>query len=460
MSGSGAIETPASPVPDASRPTPRTRRITALIGIDAGARAAVAFLVGLVVARYLGPAQFGTLALAIAVVTMLLPLGGLGTDSILIQRLAEYGPTSPRSQALLRAASGVRVAGAVLTAVGALAFAAFRSPEEALAIILVTPALLSGPFEIGWGWVLASGHVGALVGVRLGITLVAAGARLGVVALDGGVPALAAVTGLEILALAVAATVVARLQGARFAARPSSRRSMLRESLPVLASGIFFLLMLRIDLFLVDLYLGPDETGRYAAVVRFAEAGYLVASVAVAAAAPRIIAAHRAGSPEYRRAYRTLIRALLLVAVLSAVVLTIIARPLVQVLLGDAYVAAAPVLAVYAWAAIPVYLGTARDRLAIDFAITRTSVVNTVAGFVLNVLLHVVLLPRIGLIGAGIATLVSYLAMITVVPALDRRQRPANRVLATAVLPNRFLIPADPAAPAAASVDGPPDAGR
>ena len=53
--------------------------------------------------------------------------------------------------------------------------------------------------------------------------------------------------------------------------------------------------------------------------------------------------------------------------------------------------------------------------------------------------------------------------MITVVPALDRRQRPVNRVLATAVLPNRFLTPTDPAtpvAPVAEPVDDPSDGAR
>lgn len=416
---------------------PATHRITVLIGFDAGGRAAIAFLTGLVVARYLGPASFGTLALAIAVVTVLLPLGGLGTDSILIQRLAEHGPTSERSQALLRAASSVRAAGACLTLLAALGFAALRSPDEALAIVLVAPALLSGPFESGWGWVLASGHVGALVAVRMGITLVAAGCRLAVVALDGGVPALAAATGFEILALAVAAALVARHQGARFAPKPASRRAMLRESLPILASGIFFLLMLRVDLFLVDIYLGPTATGQYAAVVRFAEATYLVASVAVAAAAPRIIAAHPAGSPAYLAAYQRLLRQLLAIATASALLLSLIASPLVHLLLGAAYLDAAPVLAVAAWSALPVYLGTARDRLAIDLAITRTSVVNTAAGAVLNVGLNMVLLPWIGLIGAGIATLISYTAIVTVIPALDRRQRSVNRVLASAVWPVR-----------------------
>jgi PST family polysaccharide transporter len=307
-----------------------------------------------------------------------------------------------------------------------------------LAIVLVAPALLSVPFEAGWGWVLASGHVGALVGIRLGITVVAAAARLCVVALDGGVPALAAITGLEILTLAVAAAVVARQQGARFATRPASRRAMLRESLPLLASGLFFLLMLRVDLFLVDLTLGSEATGQYAAVVRFAEATYLVASVAVAASAPRIIATHPAGSVAYRLAYRRLLRQLLAIAVASALVLTVIARPLVQVLLGEAYLPAAPVLAICAWTAIPVYLGTARDRLAIDLAITRTSVVNTAAGAALNVVLNLALLPRVGIVGAGIATLVSYTAMITIIPALDRRQRAVNSVLASAVRPDRI----------------------
>lgn len=429
--------TTASPTTQAPTDPPPTHRITILIGTDAGVRAGIAFVTGIIVARYLGPASFGTLALAIAVVTVLLPLGGLGTDNFVIQRLAEHGPTSERSQELLRAATSVRTMGAVITLAAALGFAAVRSPTEAIAIVLVAPALLSGPFEAGWGWVLASGHVGTLVGVRLGISVVAAAARLTVIAVDGGVPALAAVTGLEILSLAVASMLVARQQGARFATRPSSRRAMLRESLPILASGIFFLLMLRVDLFLVDLVLGTEATGQYAAVIRFAEATYLVASVAVAASAPRIIAAHPAGSTAYLAAYRRLLRQLLVIATGSAIVLALVAQPLVRILLGEAYLPAAPVLAVSALAAIPVYLGTARDRLAIDLAITRTSVVNTAAGAVLNVGLNLLLLPHVGLIGAAISTVVSYTAIITVIPALDRRQRPVNRVLLSALLPDR-----------------------
>lgn len=426
----------------AETPAPRTRKVAALIGIDTAGRAAIGFVVGLIVARYLGPASYGTLAIAITVVTILVPIGGLGTDGILIQRLAEYGPTSPESQALLRATSGVRVAGAILTATVALGFAAFRSPQEALAVILVAPALLAGPFDAGWGWVMASGHVGPLVAVRLGVTVVAASARLAIVALDGGVPALALVTGLEILFLAIAASLVARHQGARLAPKASSHRALLRESLPVMAGALFFLLMLRIDTLLVSIFLGDAETGRYAAVVRFAEASYLVASVAVAAAAPRIIAAHRAGTPQYLEQYRRLLRGLLLISSVLALLLSITAAPLLSVLLGSAYLPAAPVLAIYAWSAVPVYLGTARERLVIDLGITRTTIVNTMSGLALNVLLNVILLPTIGLIGAGIATVVSYTAMVTLFPALDRRQRPVNRVLVSALWPTAESEPA------------------
>lgn len=404
-----------------------------LIGLDTGVRAAIGFLVGLLVARYLGPADYGTLALAITVVTILVPIGGLGTDAILIQRLAEYGPTSEQSQALLRATSSVRAAGAALTAVAALTFAALRSPEEALTVVLVAPALLAGPFESGWGYVLASGRVGRLVGVRLGISVMAAGARLVIMARHAGVPALALVTGIEILALAVAASLVARSQGARFAPKPSSRRELLRESLPVMASALFFLLMLRVDLVLVDLLRGEIDTGRYAVVVRFVEASYLVAAVAVAAAAPRIIAAHAAGSPGYVAAYRRMLRGLLAVATVLAAGLSVGAAPLLGFLLGPKYAPAWPVLAISAWSALPVYLGTARERLVIDLGLTRTTVLNTMAGAALNVALNLVLLPTIGLTGAAIATVVSYTAIVTVFPALDRRQRPVNRVL-TSVL--------------------------
>lgn len=419
-----------------SAPAPRTRRVAALIGLDTAVRATIGFFVGLIVARYLGPASYGTLAIAITVVTILVPVGGLGTDAILIQRVAEYGPSSQQAQALLRATSGVRAGGAALTAVVALSFAAFRTPEEALAVLAAAPALLAGPFEAGWGWVMATGHVGRLVGVRILITIVAATARLTIVATGGGVPALALVTGLEVLTLAIAASLVARHQGARLAPASSSRRALLKESLPVMLSALFFLLMLRLDTLMVGVFLGDTETGRYAAVVRFAEATYLVASVAVAAAAPRIIAAHRAGSAGYVDEYRRLLRGLVAVATALALALSIGAVPLMGTLLGDAYLPAAPVLAVYAWSALPVYVGAARDRLVIDLTLTRTTVFNTMGGLVINVVLNLILLPTIGIMGAGIATVVSYAAIVTVLPAIDRRQRPVNRVLVSSLVPS------------------------
>ncbi len=421
--------------PDAGKPAPRTRHVAALIGLDSAVRAGIGFVVGVVVARYLGPADYGTLALAITVVTILLPIGGLGTDGILIQRLAEYGPRSAESRALLRAASSVRAAGAVLTAVAAVTFAALREPKEGLVVILVAPALLAGPFEAGWGYVLASGRVGRLVSVRISISVVVAIIKLSVVRFHGGVPLLALVTGIEILTLAVAATLVARSQGARFAPTPSSRRELLAESLPVMAGALFYLLMLRVDLLLVDMLLGENDTGRYAAVVRFAEASYLVAAVAVAASAPRIVAGHRPGSEGYEAAYRRLLRGLGVTATVLAAVLSIGSEPLLRLLLGPAYAPAAPVLAICAWSAVPVFVGTARERLVIDYKITRTTIVNTMAGAGLNVVLNLVLLPTIGLVGAGIATVVSYLAMVTVFPALDRRQRPVNQLVWHSLVP-------------------------
>ena len=432
--GGDPIADPASAETPAA---PRTRRITVLVGLDAGVRAAVAFVVGLVVARSLGPEALGTLALAIAVVTLLLPLGGLGTDNVLIQRLAASGPHSDDARRLLRAASAVRSAGAAITVAAALAFALLRTPTEALAVLAVSPALLAAPFESGWGWMLAHGRIGGLVAWRVAIAATAAGARLVIVTTTASVPALALVTGVEILALAAVASAVAWRHGARLSRQRSSPRAVLRESLPILLSGVFFLVMLRVDVFLVDAFLGPTDTGRYAAVIRFAEATYLVASVAVAAAAPRIVAAHRPDSTGYLHAYRSLVRWLVLLALAASVGLSLLAGPIVDVLLGAEFAPAAPVLAVYAWTAVPVYLGTVRDRLAIDHAITRTSVVNTSIGAGLNIGLNAVLLPTIGLVGAGIASLVSYTAIVAVVPLFDRRQRGVNRVLLGALVPGR-----------------------
>jgi O-antigen/teichoic acid export membrane protein len=81
---------------------------------------------------------------------------------------------------------------------------------------------------------------------------------------------------------------------------------------------------------------------------------------------------------------------------------------LVTLLYGEAYRAAGQVLTIHIWAGIFVFLGVASTKWFITEGLQKYSSINTAFGAVANVLLNFLLIPRYGIYGAAIATVMSY----------------------------------------------------
>jgi O-antigen/teichoic acid export membrane protein len=77
-------------------------------------------------------------------------------------------------------------------------------------------------------------------------------------------------------------------------------------------------------------------------------------------------------------------------------------------LFGNEFASAAPVLTIYIWAGVSVFLGVASSQYLINENLTMLSFFRTTVGMVLNVVLNFILIPLYGIIGSAIATLISY----------------------------------------------------
>jgi O-antigen/teichoic acid export membrane protein len=99
-----------------------------------------------------------------------------------------------------------------------------------------------------------------------------------------------------------------------------------------------------------------------------------------------------------------------MLAAAFALVVTLGAGVVVRVVFGVEYAASAPVLMVHAWAAVFVFIGTARGQEWVFAELNRLTLYTTVAGAVVNAGLNFWLIPGFGAQGAAWATLVSYAA--------------------------------------------------
>ena len=83
-------------------------------------------------------------------------------------------------------------------------------------------------------------------------------------------------------------------------------------------------------------------------------------------------------------------------------------KPLISSVFGYQYIEASSVLAIHVWSCVFVFLGVSNTNWILIENLQIYSFYRTLIGGIVNVILNLILLPKIGLQGAALATLISY----------------------------------------------------
>jgi len=398
-------------------------------------------LVGLWLARYLGPVAFGALNYAIALSLILGAMAALGLDNILVRELVRGPANAPAllgSVAVLRAAGGAVALGA-----GALAVLALR-PGDPSALALFAVLGLAGPLQASTAidlWFQARQRPRDAVLARVVAFVAASGLRAALILARAPLIAFAWAAVAEAAFGAAAAALAYRRSRARPAAwrfEAATARRLLADSWPLVFSGLMVTVYLRVDQLMLGQLRGDAELGVYSAAVRLAEVWPMLPTALAAAALPGVVAAREAGPAAYAERLRRLYAAVVALGYAGALGTTLLAGPIVSLLLGPEYGGAAPALVVLAWAGVFTSLGVARSTYLTAENMAGLHFVTVAAGCVANVGLNWLLIPPLGGLGAALASLVAYATAVYLSCFLVPRLRPAGRELTRALLWPRF----------------------
>jgi O-antigen/teichoic acid export membrane protein len=94
-----------------------------------------------------------------------------------------------------------------------------------------------------------------------------------------------------------------------------------------------------------------------------------------------------------------------------AVPVTFLSDEIIYILFGGEFSPAAPVLTIYIWAGVAVFLAVASSQYLVNENLTKLLFSRTLVGMIINVALNFILIPIYGIVGSAIATLVSYTAV-------------------------------------------------
>lgn len=367
--------------------------------------------VGAWVARYLGPEQFGLLNFSISFAALFGVAATLGLDGIVVRELVR---NPARRDLLLGSAFALKLGGGIVTLVAALAVTSYMHGADALMFWLVALASAAYIFQslnvIDFFFqaevrskytVLASNGAYGLMTI-LKIFLVLTRAKL--LAFAWATLGEAVLTSLFL--------VIAYKQNQHnikgWRVDRETARELASESWPLLLASLAVMLYMRLDVVMLQQMVGSREVGIYAAATRISEVWYFLPTVIVSSVSPSIINCHGSSPGLYLRRIRKLYFLMAWLSVGLSLPMSLLSGWIVRTLYGHQFDAAGPVLAVHLWASIAVFLGVASSQHLLVEGLQLVSFYRTLIGVGCNIVLNLVLIPRIGAMGAAIATVVSY----------------------------------------------------
>lgn len=372
------------------------------------------FFVGAWVARSLGPEQYGLFSYSLSFAGLFSLLAGLGIDSIIARDLVK---NPEKNRELLGSGLVIKLLGGLVAWLVASGAAWFYIPSGLGQIIvsLIALSYVVGAFNIVDA--LFRARVESKYSVWSQIIAITVGSILKVIFIisGAGLVWLAVIYLLESIVLATALFVSYRQRKLGIGQWQISFRlvrSLLVSSWPLLLSGLSAFALLKIDQVMLGIYLDEVAVGLYAAAAKLSEIWYFIPGVICSSLFPAIVNAQLVDNRLYQKRITYLYGLLLTLAVLIALLLSGSAGFLINFLFGGAFLAAAPVAAIYAWSTIGWFLAAglwyklmAENRLKLLFW-------SSFFLLIANISLNVFLIPWAGIRGAAWATVISYSLII------------------------------------------------
>jgi O-antigen/teichoic acid export membrane protein len=370
-------------------------------------RLGLSFTLTCLLARHLGGAGFGQLAIAMALVSILLSIGELGFARYTVRELMQPGNDEP---SVLGTTITARFIASGLLFVGLLVWIVWHQPASYLLFLVYGLQLLTNPVSEMLAWFEVHGRNSTTIIVQfIGFLISASCIAMGI---WQGAPlwffALTYVLEGWVI-MAVCGWIFWRNGGSILPGAFTFKRAlkMVGRSWPELASQWALMLLFRLDTMMVEWLCGPAEAGVYSAAVRVSEMAYFMPGLLSILFLPLLVRAHQNDAAEFENGAVSYFSASILLAFLVAAMLLVLS-PGMPFAFGAEFSRSSEMLRVHAWAFIPYAIGIARTQILTVEDKLAANLPSVIVAVVVNALLNLLWIPAHGGVGAAWATLVSY----------------------------------------------------
>lgn len=390
----------------------------------------LSFFVSLATARYLGPDNFGSINYVAAYVSFFSSITSLGLSVIVIK---EISMGKEDDNEVIWTGILMRFLTAVFSTVAVIALVSITDKSDPLMVkiaILESIAILASAFDTFMYW-----FQGKLLGKYTSIASVVAYIgmslyRIYLLANNADILWFAFATSVDTLLLSLI-LMLCYVRENGFHPKVSIRlgKSLMRQSYHYMISGLIAILYSKIDQIMLKQMLDTYSVGLYTAALTIAGLWGMIPSAFIQSVSPILYKNAEENRGMFYKRLRQSYAGIWLLNICWSLGVSIFSYWVIYLLYGKAYLGARWALVIVVWytgitsigSLTQVYLATENKNKYVNYF--------ALAGLATDVVLNALLIPKMGILGAAIATLVTYTVIHIVMPLVIKDTRDAGRLI-------------------------------
>lgn len=368
-------------------------------------RLIVGLTVGALVARYLGPSQFGELAYALAYIAFFQTVSNLGLDGIAVREISQK---KNQTHSLLGTIFAMRLGTGILCwLVAIIGMILLEGIQDSKVVIIAVAGgiLIFQAADTVDIWFQSQSQNRRSVLVKISGYLISNGIKIALILMQAPLLTFAIVILLEALIIAFGLAVAYRSYPSPQPWQREAKiaKKLIKECSLYVLSGISIIVYMRIDQIMIKEIMGIKELGVYAAVLPIATSWQFITMTLNISLQPFVARKKAESEVAYWIILQKIFQAYSLIGWLICIPIAFLSEYIILFLYGEEYRKGAEVLSIYIFAIIFINMGIAQNIWIINERRGKILFINTLIGAAVCVLGNFMLIPRYGINGAAIS---------------------------------------------------------
>lgn len=390
--------------------------------VEQGLKIISGIFVGIYVARFLGPEQFGSLSYALAIVAIFMTVSKLGMESVLVRDLIRY--PEQRLQ-YIGTAFFLMVVGAIISiaVITGLIVQFENDSSTKLYICIISIGLLFQSFlviDYGFQSQVKAKYSSIAKSAALAISSIL---KIYLVLIQADLLWFVVAFTFDHLLIAASLIIMYLLQNQPrlfFSFKKSLIKPLLKSAWPMVASGVAGMVMVRLDQIIIKNILDPYQLGLYAAASKIYEGWLLLPFVLSISLLPMLAKLKEKRETKiYHNKLVPIFSLVLWASIAFAFIMTVFGKWLLNITFGPQYFYSYHSLVILSWASVLGAAGYMSARyMVVEGMEKKVARRNWLAVFI-NIPLNFIMIPIYGIEGAAFSTLISLFIAHYVIDLLD-----------------------------------------